>query len=194
MFAKFRLSIRCLIAVAMVMSLLMILPTGSAAIDVVPIGGCFNTTSVITSPNTGQFNYNTAGNGDFFVNFAKAGQKVSFNFGINTLTNPDGIIGGTFQNDIELLSSQGGQIFGKMIGTSSIDANGVITFQGTILFFGGTGIYLGVKGYALFSGKIYTQDFTENGVTFKANTGSFCFNGFIRRIFAPVVTTSPPIL
>lgn len=190
MFAKFKLSIRCLVAIAIATGLLL-LPHGSAALDVVSIEGCFNTISTITTPTPGQTNFASSGTGKFFIANHPAGQIASFNFGVDSAPDPDKIIGGIFQNDIELLSTQGAKIFGKMVGTSTgPDANGIITLKGSILFFGGTGFYLGVTGAATFTAMIYTKDFTDsNGVLHKANTGSFCLTGYLRRLFAPPTPT-----
>ncbi len=90
-------------------------------------------------------------------------------------------MGGKFQNDVNLLATDGSNIFGTLDGSSTgPDANGVINFKGAMLIFGGTRYYTGAKGSATFKGMLYTQDATINGVAVKANTADICFNGNLR--------------
>lgn len=156
-------------------------PNSNLVGRVADINGCFKTISTVTSTETGRLNFNTFGRGDFFIALLRAGGNVSFNFGIDTNQTPGVIIGGVLQNDMELLTTVGSRIFAKLNGTATgPNANGVITFSGTGLIFGGTAAALGAKGEFEFNGAIYTQGATVNGVTYAPNEGTFCFDGHIR--------------
>jgi hypothetical protein len=182
MFARFKLTILGLTVALMLTSAGSLLLRPVAAQDPeVPalIEGCSHLTSGGTSPSPGRFSFTRAfGAGRFFINFRPAGQSATFNFDFDNTTIPGKIVGGKFQNDVNLLVTDGSNIFGRLKGASTgPDTIGVINFEGTMSIFGGTRTFLNAKGMATITGKIYTQDGTVNGVAVKANTADLCFNG-----------------
>lgn len=185
MFARFKLTILGL-TVAMMMTSAVTPLTRPVSAQTGPgalvIEGCSHITSGLTSPSPGRFSFTNAfGTGRFFINFRPAGQTAVFNFDLDNTTIPGKIVGGKFQNDLKLLTYDGSNIFARFDGTSTLpDADGVIKLNGTISFFGGTRTFLKLRaGAATFTGMIYTQDATVNGVAVKANTADICFNGHL---------------
>jgi hypothetical protein len=184
MLARFRLTFLCLIAIFITSAVMVFTRPVSAQEVNGSINGCFHIDNGISSPSSGEVKFNNAlGEGNFFFRVRPAGQIATFNFSIN---NQGQIIGGNAQSDVNLLAKDGSNVFGRLDDTSSsVDAStGVVTLQGTILFFGGTRSFLGAKGSASFNATIYTKDTTINGVAVKANTADFCFDGRIRGVSA----------
>lgn len=186
---RFRFAMLCLLAFAM-LSLPLTTTTRAIAVQIpipimAPIEGCFLINSGITSPSSGKFSFTNAfGSGNFFINLLNRGQggeDATFNFDLDNSASPGKINGGKFQNDVNLLVTNGSNIFG-ILNSSSVtgpNANGVITANGIMTIFGGTRTYNLAKGFAFFTLTLYTQDTTINGVTFKANTATFCLSGRI---------------
>ena len=182
--ANSRITALCLAATILTGALLL-LAAPAAAQTFGMTEGCFQITSGITSPSPGRYSFiNAFGPGKFFFNVKPAGQGATFNFDIDTTTTPGLITGGDSRNDVTLLATDGSKIFGRLDGTSTgPDADGVVTFEGTMQIFGGTRAYEEAKGSARLKGTLYTRDAVINGAAVKANTAEICFSGHLRTPF-----------
>ena len=148
-------------------------PITITTVGAVSFEGCLDTISTTKLLETGKYQFNGFGDGHFTIGLNPAGQNLTFNLTVNTIVQ-------SVAGNAKIISTQGDRLFAQLNGTSTgPDANNVITFQGKLDIYGGTGGLLGTKGSGHFNGSIDLD----------TNQGSICFDG---NLFHTFTTTSSP--